>query len=173
MKEFFMGYHRGENEINVESEILGGQDDIVFGSVVEFSSWAHQLTPSTMEESNGSTSNPIHLRCIVVSPLLRKAASIALENKKRGTISYDNRCLYCPFYMLSSISKVAYKLEPLLEVQIHSTFHVFQLKKCLSIPSERCHVADDGAPGSVNVSKKYGLKCHLFHVVTNGLSIVW
>ncbi|KAJ4960236.1 hypothetical protein NE237_020146 [Protea cynaroides] len=36
-----------------------------------------------------------------------------------------------PFYMLSSIGKVAYKLAPLLAARIYSMFYVLQLQKCL------------------------------------------
>ncbi|KAJ4954720.1 hypothetical protein NE237_011503 [Protea cynaroides] len=67
----------------------GGQGDILSGSVAVFSSWARQQTPSAEEESSGSTPNPMVLGCIAASALLRKAASVAFENKKRGTLTTD------------------------------------------------------------------------------------
>ncbi|XP_043724368.1 ATP-dependent (S)-NAD(P)H-hydrate dehydratase-like [Telopea speciosissima] len=67
----------------------GGQGDILSGSVAVFSSWARQQRPSAEGDSSGSTPNPMVLGCIAASALLRKAASVAFENKKRGTLTTD------------------------------------------------------------------------------------
>ncbi|XP_043721147.1 ATP-dependent (S)-NAD(P)H-hydrate dehydratase [Telopea speciosissima] len=67
----------------------GGQGDILSGSVAVFSSWACQQMPAAKEDSSGSTPNPMVLGCIAASALLRKAASVAFENQKRGTLTTD------------------------------------------------------------------------------------
>ncbi|KAF9605432.1 hypothetical protein IFM89_017171 [Coptis chinensis] len=55
-------------------------------SVAVFSSWARQ---STDVDSITSPSNPMVLGCIAASALLRNAASVAFENKKRATLTTD------------------------------------------------------------------------------------
>eukprot|EP00262_Sarcandra_glabra_P006276 TRINITY_DN18423_c0_g1_i1.p1 TRINITY_DN18423_c0_g1~~TRINITY_DN18423_c0_g1_i1.p1 ORF type:complete len:371 (+),score=61.46 TRINITY_DN18423_c0_g1_i1:209-1321(+) len=65
----------------------GGQGDILSGSVAVFSSWARQL--SAMKKDSSSSSNPMVLGCIAGSALLRKAASLAFEKKKRATLTTD------------------------------------------------------------------------------------
>ncbi|KAK0608499.1 hypothetical protein LWI29_031640 [Acer saccharum] len=60
----------------------GGQGDILSGSVAVFLSWARAKEKSTI-------SNPTVSGCIAASALLRKAASLAFENKKRSTLTSD------------------------------------------------------------------------------------
>ncbi|KAJ4722383.1 ATP-dependent (S)-NAD(P)H-hydrate dehydratase [Melia azedarach] len=62
----------------------GGQGDILSGSVAVFLSWAR-----TKRKSVDSPMNPTVLGCIAGSALLRKAASLAFENKKRSTLTTD------------------------------------------------------------------------------------
>ncbi|KAL9233196.1 hypothetical protein vseg_008223 [Gypsophila vaccaria] len=66
----------------------GGQGDILSGSVAVFISWARQCIAH-----HGDTGlrpmNPTALGCIAGSALLRKAASVAFENKKRSTLTTD------------------------------------------------------------------------------------
>ncbi|KAI9193762.1 hypothetical protein LWI28_000053 [Acer negundo] len=62
----------------------GGQGDILSGSVAVFLSWARATEKSTI-----SAMNPTVLGCIAASALLRKAASLAFENKKRSTLTSD------------------------------------------------------------------------------------
>ncbi|CAI9118576.1 OLC1v1020163C1 [Oldenlandia corymbosa var. corymbosa] len=62
----------------------GGQGDILSGSVALFLSWARQ---STCKEELGL--NPTVLGCIAASAILRKAASLAFEEKKRSTLTGD------------------------------------------------------------------------------------
>ncbi|KAK2646930.1 hypothetical protein Ddye_022125 [Dipteronia dyeriana] len=62
----------------------GGQGDILSGSVAVFLSWARAKEKSTI-----SAMNPTVLGCIAASALLRKAASLAFENKKRSTLTSD------------------------------------------------------------------------------------
>ncbi|KAL5720334.1 ATP-dependent NAD(P)H-hydrate dehydratase [Ranunculus cassubicifolius] len=66
----------------------GGQGDILSGSVAVFVSWARQ---SSKDAGNSTTSpsNPMVLGSIAASALLRKAASVAFENKKRATLTTD------------------------------------------------------------------------------------
>ncbi|KAL6191132.1 hypothetical protein ACLB2K_037524 [Fragaria x ananassa] len=65
----------------------GGQGDILSGSVAVFLSWARQ----TIRDENLSISsrNPTMLGCIAGSTLMRKAASLAFETKKRSTLTTD------------------------------------------------------------------------------------
>ncbi|XP_022979515.1 ATP-dependent (S)-NAD(P)H-hydrate dehydratase [Cucurbita maxima] len=67
----------------------GGQGDILSGSVAVFVSWARQQ--GLVIDGNLATSpkNPTVLGCIAGSALLRKAASLAFENKKRSTLTTD------------------------------------------------------------------------------------
>ncbi|XP_020584635.1 ATP-dependent (S)-NAD(P)H-hydrate dehydratase [Phalaenopsis equestris] len=68
----------------------GGQGDILSGSVAVFSSWArHHLSTQKNESSLQSSLNPMVLGSISGSALLRKAASLAFENKKRSTLTTD------------------------------------------------------------------------------------
>ncbi|PIA40419.1 hypothetical protein AQUCO_02500251v1 [Aquilegia coerulea] len=66
----------------------GGQGDILSGSVALFLSWALQSSTAP-GDSTTSLSNPMVLGCIAASALLRKAASVAFENKKRATLTSD------------------------------------------------------------------------------------
>ncbi|XP_061994790.1 ATP-dependent (S)-NAD(P)H-hydrate dehydratase [Rosa rugosa] len=65
----------------------GGQGDILSGSVAVFLSWARQIV--TDENLSISSRNPTMLGCIAGSTLMRKAASLAFENKKRSTLTTD------------------------------------------------------------------------------------
>ncbi|XP_019058750.1 PREDICTED: ATP-dependent (S)-NAD(P)H-hydrate dehydratase isoform X2 [Tarenaya hassleriana] len=69
----------------------GGQGDILSGSVAVFLSWARQLSsPSEAKETVGSSSeNPAISGCVAASGLLRKAALLAFEKKKRSTLTSD------------------------------------------------------------------------------------
>ncbi|XP_044497824.1 ATP-dependent (S)-NAD(P)H-hydrate dehydratase isoform X2 [Mangifera indica] len=62
----------------------GGQGDILSGSVAVFLSWAR-----AKEKFAKSQINPTVLGCIAGSFLLRKAASLAFEHKKRSTLTTD------------------------------------------------------------------------------------
>ncbi|KAK1562307.1 hypothetical protein Q3G72_009857 [Acer saccharum] len=62
----------------------GGQGDILSGSVAVFLSWAR-----AKEKSPISAMNPTVSGCIAASALLRKAAFLAFENKKRSTLTSD------------------------------------------------------------------------------------
>ncbi|KAL3505868.1 hypothetical protein ACH5RR_031250 [Cinchona calisaya] len=62
----------------------GGQGDILSGSVAVFLSWARQ---SAGKGELGMS--PTMLGCIAGSAILRKAASLAFENKKRSTLTGD------------------------------------------------------------------------------------
>ncbi|KAI8011567.1 ATP-dependent (S)-NAD(P)H-hydrate dehydratase [Camellia lanceoleosa] len=64
----------------------GGQGDILSGSVAVFVSWARQYISSGKGES---AMNPMILGCIAGSALMRKAASLAFENKRRSTLTGD------------------------------------------------------------------------------------
>lgn len=66
----------------------GGQGDILSGSVAVFLSWARQRISIEGDLGTGPT-NPTVLGCIAGSALLRKAASVAFENKKRSTLTSD------------------------------------------------------------------------------------
>ncbi|WCJ23686.1 ATP-dependent (S)-NAD(P)H-hydrate dehydratase [Euphorbia peplus] len=65
----------------------GGQGDILSGSVAVFLAWARQQNITS--EGNLSIRNPTVLGCIAGSALLRKAASLAFEKKKRSTLTGD------------------------------------------------------------------------------------
>ncbi|XP_022955699.1 ATP-dependent (S)-NAD(P)H-hydrate dehydratase [Cucurbita moschata] len=67
----------------------GGQGDILSGSVAVFVSWARQQGLVTDGNLATSPKNPTVLGCIAGSALLRKAASLAFENKKRSTLTTD------------------------------------------------------------------------------------
>ncbi|KAG9447082.1 hypothetical protein H6P81_013210 [Aristolochia fimbriata] len=67
----------------------GGQGDILSGSVAVFSSWARQQMISSEEDYNKRPANPLVLGCIAASVLLRKAATLAFDKKKRSTITGD------------------------------------------------------------------------------------
>ncbi|CAI0466288.1 unnamed protein product [Linum tenue] len=60
----------------------GGQGDILSGSVAVFLSWARQPLVA-------ADRNPTVLGCIAGSALLRKAASLAFETRKRSTLTTD------------------------------------------------------------------------------------
>ncbi|CDO99004.1 unnamed protein product [Coffea canephora] len=62
----------------------GGQGDILAGSVAVFLSWARQ---SAYRGELGT--NPTILGCIAASAILRKAASLAFDQKKRSTLTSD------------------------------------------------------------------------------------
>ncbi|CAL8081955.1 unnamed protein product [Prunus armeniaca] len=65
----------------------GGQGDILSGSVAVFLSWARHAIRDG--DSSFSSKNPATLGCIAGSALMRKAASLAFENKKRSTLTTD------------------------------------------------------------------------------------
>ncbi|KAF8388014.1 hypothetical protein HHK36_026680 [Tetracentron sinense] len=67
----------------------GGQGDILSGSVAVFLSWARQHILAAEGDISISPSNPMVLGCIAGSTLMRKAASLAFENKKRATLTGD------------------------------------------------------------------------------------
>ncbi|XWS13587.1 hypothetical protein CRYUN_Cryun36dG0050100 [Craigia yunnanensis] len=67
----------------------GGQGDILSGSVAVFLSWARQHILATERKPTISPTNPTVLGCIAGSALLRKAASLAFEHKKRSTLTTD------------------------------------------------------------------------------------
>lgn len=62
----------------------GGQGDILSGSVAVFLAWARQLA-----RKGEYNINPAMLGCIAGSALMRKAASVAFEDKKRSTLTTD------------------------------------------------------------------------------------
>ncbi|OAY71786.1 ATP-dependent (S)-NAD(P)H-hydrate dehydratase [Ananas comosus] len=66
----------------------GGQGDILSGSVAVFSSWARHHLLSNKQPTERSP-NPMILGCIAGSLLLRRAAALAFENKKRATLTTD------------------------------------------------------------------------------------
>ncbi|KAJ6688878.1 hypothetical protein OIU85_005319 [Salix viminalis] len=67
----------------------GGQGDILSGSVAVFLSWARQLILANEGNLIISPTNPTMLGCIAGSALLRKAASLAFEDRKRSTLTTD------------------------------------------------------------------------------------
>ncbi|CAK9318609.1 unnamed protein product [Citrullus colocynthis] len=67
----------------------GGQGDILSGSVAVFVSWAQRQGLVTDGNLATSPKNPTVLGCIAGSALLRRAASLAFENKKRSTLTTD------------------------------------------------------------------------------------
>ncbi|XP_038878237.1 ATP-dependent (S)-NAD(P)H-hydrate dehydratase isoform X2 [Benincasa hispida] len=67
----------------------GGQGDILSGSVAVFVSWAQRQGFVTDGNLATSLKNPTVLGCIAGSALLRRAASLAFENKKRSTLTTD------------------------------------------------------------------------------------
>ncbi|GAB4851133.1 hypothetical protein Ancab_030427 [Ancistrocladus abbreviatus] len=66
----------------------GGQGDILSGSVAVFLAWARQSI-STKGDLGIWPSNPTMLGCIAGSALLRKAASLAFEKRRRSTLTCD------------------------------------------------------------------------------------
>ncbi|GMN46607.1 hypothetical protein TIFTF001_015796 [Ficus carica] len=68
-----------------------GQGDILSGRqvVAIFISWARKLTVAPDWDTRISPKNPTILGCIAGSTLLRKAASLAFEDKKRSTLTTD------------------------------------------------------------------------------------
>ncbi|GLT99772.1 hypothetical protein SLE2022_171900 [Rubroshorea leprosula] len=92
---------KGKSDIISDGEIVqsvsiygsprrcGGQGDILSGSVAVFLSWARKLISATGGNFIISPTNPTVLGCIAGSALLRKAASLAFENKKRSTLTTD------------------------------------------------------------------------------------
>lgn len=67
----------------------GGQGDILSGSVAVFISWAYQHVLAAERKPTISPANPTVLGCIAGSALLRRAASLAFERKKRSTLTTD------------------------------------------------------------------------------------
>ncbi|KAA8527560.1 hypothetical protein F0562_034725 [Nyssa sinensis] len=64
----------------------GGQGDILSGSVAVFVAWARQRILA----ADGKLSmNPMMLGCIAGSALMRKAALLAFEHKRRSTLTSD------------------------------------------------------------------------------------
>lgn len=80
------------NEVSIfgSPRRCGGQGDILSGSVAVFSAWA-RLHPSTYKHESGAQSslNPMVLGSVSGSALLRKAASLAFQKKKRATLTGD------------------------------------------------------------------------------------
>lgn len=64
----------------------GGQGDILSGSVAVFLSWAHRYISSA---EGKLTTSPTVAGCIAGSALMRKAAALAYEKKKRSTLTSD------------------------------------------------------------------------------------
>lgn len=64
----------------------GGQGDILSGGVAVFLSWARQLAS---EHGGEPVMNPTMLGSIAGSTLMRKAALLAFENKRRSTLTSD------------------------------------------------------------------------------------
>ncbi|XP_023752102.1 ATP-dependent (S)-NAD(P)H-hydrate dehydratase isoform X1 [Lactuca sativa] len=62
----------------------GGQGDILSGSVAVYVAWARELVSKGKVDAN-----PTMLGCIAGSTLMRKAASVAFEDKKRSTLTTD------------------------------------------------------------------------------------
>ncbi|KNA21544.1 hypothetical protein SOVF_042040 [Spinacia oleracea] len=67
----------------------GGQGDILSGTVAVFLSWARQHVLLAEEDLGIRTMNPTVIGCVAGSALLRKAASITFQNKKRATLTSD------------------------------------------------------------------------------------
>lgn len=67
----------------------GGQGDILSGSVAVYLSWARQCIKLAEGDLGIGTMNPALIGCVAGSALLRKAASIAFQNKKRATLTSD------------------------------------------------------------------------------------
>ncbi|GMY27511.1 ATP-dependent (S)-NAD(P)H-hydrate dehydratase [Fagus crenata] len=67
----------------------GGQGDILSGSVAVFLSWARQRLSAAEGDLHISTINPTILGCIAGTALVRKAASLAFQDKKRSTLTSD------------------------------------------------------------------------------------
>ncbi|XP_037497407.1 ATP-dependent (S)-NAD(P)H-hydrate dehydratase isoform X4 [Jatropha curcas] len=67
----------------------GGQGDILSGSVAVFVSWARHCISGAKGNLSISPTNPTVLGCIAGSALLRKAASLAFEGRKRSTLTGD------------------------------------------------------------------------------------
>ncbi|KAI3976307.1 hypothetical protein MKX01_021849 [Papaver californicum] len=66
-----------------------GSYSLIFEFIVAvFSSWARQCI-SVTEDSSSSRVNPMVLGCIAASALLRKAASLAFQDRKRATLTTD------------------------------------------------------------------------------------
>ncbi|CAO2838161.1 unnamed protein product [Amaranthus hypochondriacus] len=67
----------------------GGQGDILSGSVAVFLSWASRFNLLAENKQSSRAMNPTIMGCVAGSALLRKAASMAFENKKRSTLTGD------------------------------------------------------------------------------------
>lgn len=67
----------------------GGQGDVLTGSVAVFLSWARQSIRAAEGDLNISPRNPTMLGCIAGAALVRKAASVAFEHKRRSTLTSD------------------------------------------------------------------------------------
>ncbi|KAI4369617.1 hypothetical protein MLD38_018040 [Melastoma candidum] len=67
----------------------GGQGDILSGSVAVFTSWARRCSLSVENNSAISQTSPTVLGCVAGSVLLRKAAGVAFESKRRSTLTTD------------------------------------------------------------------------------------
>ncbi|XP_058001040.1 ATP-dependent (S)-NAD(P)H-hydrate dehydratase [Hevea brasiliensis] len=92
---------KGKSDLITDGEIVksvsiygsprrcGGQGDILSGSVAVFLSWARQYILAAEGNVTIRPTNPTVLGCIAGSALLRKAASLAFENRKRSTLTGD------------------------------------------------------------------------------------
>ncbi|KAI4311253.1 hypothetical protein MLD38_036162 [Melastoma candidum] len=67
----------------------GGQGDILSGGVAVFTSWARRCGLSTEHNSAICQMSPTVLGCVAGSVLLRKAAGLAFESKRRSTLTTD------------------------------------------------------------------------------------
>ncbi|KAH0459981.1 hypothetical protein IEQ34_010644 [Dendrobium chrysotoxum] len=117
------------NEVSIfgSPRRCGGQGDILSGSVAVFSSWArHHLSTKNNESSMQSSLNPMVLGSISGSALLRKAASLAFENKKRSTLTTDIiECLAWRRYALHFDPVIACQKLKRLQLYIPNGFASF------------------------------------------------
>ncbi|KAK4372460.1 hypothetical protein RND71_007844 [Anisodus tanguticus] len=111
----------------------GGQGDILSGSVAVFLSWARQCA------AKGEVSmNPTILGCVAGSALLRKAASLAFESKKRSTLTGDIiECLGRRLLLFEHGFKVLSSSEVLLadkrRLKVRRKFRVHYTKELIAM----------------------------------------
>ncbi|PKA56270.1 ATP-dependent (S)-NAD(P)H-hydrate dehydratase [Apostasia shenzhenica] len=88
----------------------GGQGDILSGSVAVFSAWARHYVSMNKAESSSHPLNPMVLGSISGSALVRKAASLAFENKKRSMLTTDIIECLGTRYTLFSLLRVIFAI---------------------------------------------------------------